>query len=324
MSEAAIVEVNPDGTIEYRASALGGCELALLAARLGYDAIPLKADAPILKTFAAGHRIEDEVIEALFPKVKHRQFETRLKVTNRISVIGHVDGIYDGDILEIKSQNMEEFERFELNGWEAGLFLKYKWQVSSYMLGFGQSNPRLKLVRALRDENGEWTGKTATTIHPFPFYSEQDIRARILKIESAAQTGVLMATCTPSFPCPYFYLHEELDREMVDDEGIDILAKEYEAARRAEATAKGKKEYTRKALREVLSEDDPNLLPKITTASGAKVTFYSAANARQWDKKKLEEHLKSIGKSVEDFQTPATKSERLRVTLPEGEGNDAS
>jgi hypothetical protein len=312
MSDAAIVTVNGNGTIEYRASALGGCEKALLAARLGYDAIPLRPDTPILKTFAAGHRIEDEVLAAHFPHVTMRQEEVRLAITNRIHVVGHIDGFNDGELLEIKSQNQQEFERFELNGWETGLFPKYKWQVSAYMLGLGMQ-PRLRLIRALRDENGEWTGKMSQYLVHFPFYSEQHIRERILKIEAMAATGVLLADCIPSFPCPYFYLHDEIDRDVIDDEGIDILAKEYEEARRTEATAKGKKEYTKKALREVLEED------KITTASGAKVTFYQAGNPKRLDIKKLEEYFKKIGIKLDDYYVPQTKSERLRVTLPERE-----
>ena len=316
MSDAAIVVVNSDGTIEYRSSALGGCDMALLAARLGYEAVPLKADAPIMKVFEAGHRIEDQVRDAYFPNATDLQKEVRLQITSRIWVVGHIDFSDDGDIVEVKSQNLEEFEKFEVNGWEAGLFPKYKWQVSSYMLGWKKPKPRLKLVRALRDEKGGWTGRTATDIVHFPFYNETHIRERVLNIEVAASTGVLMATCTPSFPCPYFYLHEELDRELIDDEGIDILAKEYKQAQQDEATAKGKKEHTKKALREVMEDD------KITTLSGAKVTFYSAANPRQLDRNKLDAHLKTHGKSLADFQTPATKSERLRVTLPEG--NDES
>src|SRR5262249_23096922 len=140
----------------------------------------------------------------------------------------------------------------------------------------------LKLIRALRDEDGEWTGEIKVSHVDVPFYSVEDIRRRVLGIEAAAATGVLMADCTQSFPCPYFYLHEEIDRELIDDEGVEILAREYKAAGVEEATAKGKKANARKALREAVDGQ------RYRTHTGVKITFYESSDPPRLDKELLE------------------------------------
>jgi len=319
MSDAAYVTVAGD-VVQYRASALGGCDLALLAARLDYDVVPIREDAPIMKVFAAGHRIEDEVL-AQFPTVRHRQQETILQVTGKIMVVGHIDGIddYDNSIVEVKSQSQEEWDRFERHHWDAGFFPKYKWQVSSYMLSlptiFG-GHRTLKLIRALRGEDGEWTGETSISHVDNPFYTVAQIRERILKIEAAAATGVLMAECTPTFPCPYFYLHEEIDRELIDDDSIEVLAREYGEAMAAEAVAKGKKANTRKALRAALDGD------KYRTETGVRITFYEQNDPPRLDKELLEGFLSLHNRGLDEFMKKG-RSERMRVTIPK-EDNAAS
>jgi hypothetical protein len=321
LSDAAYVTVTAEGKVEYRASALGGCDLALLAARLGYDAIPIREDAKILKVFEAGHRIEDEVLNEYFPTtVVQRQETVRLPITRNIDVVGHIDGFdtTDGCIVEVKSQSQDAWDLFEKKHWDAGLFLKYKWQVSAYMWAhFGPfSHHPLKLIRALRDENQEWTGEYTASYVDYPFYSIAQIRERILRIELAAQTGVLIAECTPSFPCPYFYLHEEIDRDMIDDESVCALAREYVEAKQTEAIAKGKKANVKKALRIAVEKD------KYKTKDGYKITFYTASDPPRLDKELLEGFLKVHNRELNEFMKQG-RSERLRITPPE-EGEHGS
>lgn len=290
--------------------------MALLAARLGYDAVPVKADAPIMRVFAAGHRIENEVLkqEWLAERIEDRQFEVRLPVTGRIHVVGHIDGhdVADDTLIEVKSQNEEEWDRFSRDGWEAGFFPKYKWQTSVYMHATGLS---LKLIRALRDKDGDWTGDTQVSYISEPFYTIADIRTRVLKVEAAAATGVLNAECTPSFPCPYFYLHDEVDRELITDDGVDILAREYAEASRDENIAKGRKSEARRGLRTAIDKD------KCVTTSGVKVSFYTAANPPKLDREMLSEVLVPIGRDIDEFMVQG-KSERIKVTLPKDKDED--
>ena len=269
----------------------------------------------MMKVFAAGHRIEDEVLERFYPETRMRQQEVTLPLTNKIVVVGHIDGfdIEDGCLVEVKSQNKEEWDRFDREGWNAGLFVKYKWQVSAYMLGMAgvTSPPVVKLLRALRNDKGEWTGDMDVSYVDRPFYTKEQIRARVLRIEAAAHTGVLVAECDNSFPCPYFYIHEEIDRELIDDDAIEQLAREYEEARRDESTAKGRREATRKALRVAIDGD------KSRTASGIKITFYKASSAPRLDKELIEGFLSTHDRTLDQFMRKGAESERLRVTIPE-------
>lgn len=306
MSEAPLVRVRDDGVIEYRASALGGCDMALLAARLGYDAVPLKADSPMMKVFNRGERIEDEILDGQ-PYIRERQQEIWLDVTNKLKVIGHIDGYdsYDKCVVEVKSQSQDAWDAFEKDRWLSGLWPRYKWQVSSYMLAY---DAPLKLIRVLVDKDGNRQAIDPSYVDE-PFYSMAEIRSRILRVEAAAATGVLNAECSKMFPCPYFYLHDELDRELVDDETIDVLAREYAAAGAEEKAAGGKKRAARTALREAIDKD------RYKTSSGVRVTFYTANNPPQLDKEMLELFLKKHDREVGEFMR-TSQSERVKVTLP--------
>jgi len=290
--------------------------MALLAARLGYEPVPLKADAPMMRVFERGKRIEDEYLES-HRYICERQQEIYLDVTGRLKVVGHIDGFardsFQGHVVEIKSQNRVAWDEFERSHWDSGLFPKYKWQVSCYMIAY---DAPLKLVRVLVDDEGRAVEEHVSYVDE-PFYSLADIRSRILRVEAAAATGVLSAECTPAFPCPYFYLHEEIDRELIDDETIDVLAHEYEDARAASAAARGKQDAARRALREASEQD------KYETASGVRVTFYMAKNPPKVDRESLDEFLKENGRKFDEFTTQG-QSERLRVTLPKEDDESTS
>lgn len=309
--DGPIVQCHPDGRVVYRASALGGCDLALLAARLEYEAIPPPTN--LQKAYDRGQKVEPIVLDMLRRdrgwQIVSPQREVELPLTSKISVVGHTDGeTWESSpgrrVVEVKSQSELEWKRFATDGWDGGFFPKYKWQLSAYMLALDL--PAF-MVRAL------WDGEKVADIDVIevaePFYTLEDIRRRVLRIEAAAATGVLLADCTSDYGCPYFYLHEEVDRELVTDVAIGKLAHEYEDARRERVVADGKMKVARRALREGIDGD------KVATEDGTKVTFYMASNPPQLNKERLEGVLKIAGLSLADFQT-VTKSERIRVTLP--------
>lgn len=298
--------------------------MMLLAARLEYEAI--QTPAKMQAAYDRGHKAEEIVVEKLRQEygwsVVSPQLEVVLQVSGKISVVGHVDGIrWDGrwqegasgdqPVIEIKSQNRTEWDRFDNEGWNGGLFPRYKWQLSSYM--HAESRPAV-LIRALW-EDGDVQELAFHDIFE-PWYSVAEIRARVLRIEAVAQTGVLAAECQVQFPCPYFYLHEELDRELVDDTTIETLAATYEELRREAANVKGQQDATRRALREAVGDD-----LKVQTADGTKVTFYMAANPPTLDKARLNARLERDGDALDNYLNK-TKSERIRVTLPDNSTKD--
>lgn len=280
--------------------------MALLAARLGYEAVPLAADSKMMKVFERGHRVENEILEDK-PGITYRQHKIDVPLTGKIHVVGHIDGFkfLDHAVVEVKSQSREAWDEFEAKHWNAGLFPKYKWQVSCYMHAF---ECPLLLIRALVDDDGRVVARDESFVDE-PFYSIAEIRSRVLRVEAAAATGVLNAECINSFPCPYFYLHDEVDRELIDDESVEALAREYACAGADAKAARGRQEAAKRALRETVEGN------KYSTESGVRITFYAASNPPQLDKELLVPFLEGHGRTLDQFMMQG-KSERLKVTLP--------
>lgn len=306
--DGAIVQSTPDGKILYRASGLASCTKALVAARLGFE--PLPPPPEVAARFREGHDHEDLIVRWLAERgteVVDREMAVELRVTDKVSVVGHIDGRTrnrDG-VVEMKSQSQDAWDDFARRGWESGFFPKYKWQVSVYIQALKASY--LKLVRKNRN-----TGEHRIEIVWEPFYSVADIRARVLRVEALARAQEPPSTCDQKdYPCPYVYLHEGSGEvELLDDPAIDLLAREYSEAATEEKLAKSRKESIRKALHAAAKGG------KLQTVTGTKVTFYSAKNPPQVDKQRLNEVLKDRGETVEDNYMTTSMSERLRVTLP--------
>jgi hypothetical protein len=313
--DGAIVQVAPDGTIQYRASGLANCTKALVAARLGYE--PLSPPEGMAARFREGHDHEPLIVrnlEEIGYKVYGREASVELVVTSRIKVTGHIDGVAyfqhssEGAILEMKTQSQDAWDEFERRGWESGFFPKYKLQVSVYMNAM-----MLPLLLVRKNRN---TGEVKTESVVKPFYTRLEIKQKVLAIEAAARAAMEPpAECDARmYPCPYYYLHEdESDRELVvlDDPGIDVLAKEYADAAVEAKRAKARQDAARKGLRAGLESD------KVVTATGVKVSFYQQKNPPFIDKQKMA----AAGLNPDDFISQGT-SERIRVTLPKGEDND--
>lgn len=282
--DGSAVQVAEDGSIVYRASALGSCTKLLAALRMGYEEAPVPAQ--IAKVFQSGHDSE-ELVHARMPLVA-RQSEARLEVSSKIVVVGHVDGVSDS-VDEVKSQSQLEWDRFERDGWEGGFFPKYKWQASAYMLAFGLP---LRLIRFNRA-----TQEIKTQVYFDPWYSLTDIRARVLSIESQAAGGVLPAACDPlQYPCPVYYLHDDAEDAEYGDEAVDVLARQYTNARTVAKIADEKAKVSKVALRTVGK--------KIKTAIGTRVTFFDTGRV-----------VDPVKRQPDEFWLE-TSWENVRVTLP--------
>jgi hypothetical protein len=325
VSDAPIV-YEQDGKVIYRASALGGCTKALVAARLGYEASPTPEG--MQKTFRAGHDAEEVVKAELRSRgwvISNEQAEVTYSVSGKLRVVGHIDGVgslplHDLGVpetlvgIEIKSQNQEEWDRFGREGWTSGFWSKYRWQISVYALAL---QIPFCIVRFNRDDPNVESRLDIT--QDIPFCSPSDIAVRVLDIERQARNGKLPTGCDTSlqFPCPYFRLHED-DREIIDDQQVEDLATIYEGLKRVVAQAERDQEEARKTLRDMLGTDG-----KFVTRNGTKISFYQQNNPPRLNVEKLREFLKEAGRTLEEFQT-TTSSERLRITIrkTEEDGGD--
>lgn len=295
--DASSVQVAPDGLVIYRASALGGCTKQLIALRQGYEEAPVPAQ--MQKVFDAGHDWE-EVVHARMPLVA-RQTRIELAVSSKIAVVGHVDGVSD-TVDEVKSQNQDEWDKFERDGWDMNpLWAKYKWQASAYMIALERP---LRLIRVLRDSDPA-NPRISTQVYFEPWYSLAEIRARVLTIESQAAVGVLPVACDPSvqYPCPVYYLHEYAEFEY-GDETVDVLARQYNNAKTVEKIAKQKADESKRALR-VKGV-------KMRTSTGTKVTFFEGHRLND-----------PIRREPDEFWLETTW-ENVRVTLPKASTHEGS
>lgn len=297
-----------NGLIIYRASALGGCLRALVASRLGFVQMP--APRFIQGKYDEGHSAEDVVVEKL--KKEHgipvvgRQIETITHITEKVKVVGHIDGMVMGknQLVEIKSQTDLEWDKFEKDGWNSGLFPRYQWQLSSYFHSNYAFDDCL-FVRYNRD-----TGRISKELITKPFYSLAHIRSRVLGAESYVADGVVPETCdVMMYPCPVYYLHEETDREELAEETRE-LAIAYKKAQTAEKVAKQEKDELRRVLREAAGSK------RKLSGDGVRVTFYDV----KWRTEKkvlgpLECLAVSIGKGLAELGKIDGKQERLRVSV---------
>lgn len=332
------VQVGDDGTITYRASALGGeCTRALVLSRLGYDERPPPAD--MQERFNEGHLHEDAVLARMKDEgwtIWDQQAEVSLMVSGKIRVVGHIDAKgavvlskegFDKDVtprvVEVKSQSKDEFAAFQSSGWESGYFPRYKWQLSCYMHATG-----LPAVVVRKDRN---SGKLALEWVDEPFYTVQQIRSRVLSVEVLAADGIGPEECGPGtiYPCPFFYMPGHgsdrtknkgvvpVNRKIIAGEEaqrLDDLARRHEIARENERTAKAAKDAARSALVEAGGGASG-----LDLETGTRVTFWSQRQGPRRLSAEMEERLRAAilfyhGIDIDQYRDQAV-SNRMRITL---------
>lgn len=311
--DGAIVQVVGDRVV-YRASALGGCTKALIAARVGFDALDPKVKPEF---FEAGNRAEDAWFKTATAQgrvFEGQQMEVTLQLTQNIAVVGHLDGIEDlnssvmwDQTIEVKSMSDAEWRKVNWQRvWDhPGLIQKYKWQMSVYI--HAREGRPLLAVFYNRD-----TAETKEFLVKDAFYTVDDIRARVLAIEVAAREAELPVLCDkPSYPCPYFYLHEDALPEELADPELQALAGQYHKAQQDEKVAKAVKDQTKQSLMK-------NLGVGKYESGEWKVTVYEAKNPPTFNVGAMADD----GIDVAKYQK-VTVSTRLRVTRKEmGDGAD--
>lgn len=250
--DGRLVYVDPaTNLIVYRASGLGGCKKALLAARLGYDEIYSgRGGKP--QIFAEGELHENAVVDRMRLmgwEIADQQLEIVLQIRRYIvQVVGHIDGMarlhetvsYQPDqlgpwkLLEIKSMGTKEYSKFRELAWDTpGLIQKYKWQISCYMYALATEGMlfRPAILAVKNRDNGElWLENIDK-----PFFTFHEISARILEIEQWVKDGLgpeQLVCDVPNFFCPYSYLHEhDSEYELISDRDMMNAAMAYKESK---------------------------------------------------------------------------------------------
>lgn len=346
--------------IIYRGSEIGSCLKAMVAKRLGYTLldqtkVKTKAGVELQELYDEGKRLEDVAVEKLCwdgYKITHQQLEIDIPVIGNVIIQLHIDGLIDNNalwrnfkLLEIKSMRPASFQSAVNLGWSmGGLMEKYKWQVSTYLHGvrwhFG--DPKIEAVLNIIDSDpllNDDDRKMFQLYTENPHYSIAEVKERVILAESWVRRGELPPSCDyPSFPCAFFYLHEEGEMEQFDDETIDLVIREFKKAQRDKKVAEDQEKEARKLLtklrdkapieaksskKKVLDSGEEVVLEsiKVQTKGGGKVTWYEQMNPPKLDVEKA----KKDGVDLEKYKVQE-KSWRLRAEEGEsgemGEGNE--
>jgi hypothetical protein len=239
----------------FRASALGGCLRALVAARLGYDPLPFDEASEL--RMGEGNLHEPVIVEWLKTDgwtVTDQQKLIELTVADTLVVRGHIDGQarHTGPprLLEIKAMGQDPFKR-----WVADRFAsndRYAWQVSAYMHALDL--PGLFVVK---NRNTGEVDVFEVDEAPIPLAK---IKARVAQVEAIARRGDFPACDTEYlWNCPYRFLHDQKElplggEAVVDAAEVDALAAAYDRARTQATQADTMKKLARDRLAEVVRD----------------------------------------------------------------------
>ncbi len=199
----------------YRASSLGYSLEQLVAPHLGYA--PLDPPEFLQNAYDEGNRLEPIVLNYLRSlewEITGEQTEVEIQIIpGEVIIQGHIDGIAEECVLEVKTMAHAAYLDWVKNGWDSKspLIEKYKWQASAYMIATGREHIMVAWDKS--DEDSIHIQTQAT-----PFYPVETLANKVLAAEQHIREGTLPEGCT-DWPCPFFYLHA--DKEQVPVESAD-------------------------------------------------------------------------------------------------------
>lgn len=272
-----IVSLLDDGRWSYRASALGHCAEALLAARQGFQGMapPPKMQA----VFDDGKRAEPHILARIADEhgwklAVNQLVLDPLTVGTQAIVEGSIDAFgthefYGPAGVEVKNVAQSTWDNWHRHHWGDPLFAGYSWQLSVYWHALnGTFFEQAGTVPILFGIHNKATGDIDLTLISEPLVPLARIVARVMEIEIRARRGDTPICTTPRYPCPYWYLHPEdqaTDLDPIVLAKIDTLATEYKRATALAADADRLKTEAKAALLDLLPRDDNDKLTSVRT-----------------------------------------------------------
>lgn len=297
-----------DGRWVYRASAVGSCIRALVAARQGYAPMPFPDRT--LQIMEEGNIHEPHILAAVSQQgyaIASEQDEVEVPVIRGVVIRGHIDGIASTGgvdrVVDAKAMSKDVFEKWSRHGLKA--FPRYAIQLAIYMGALGLGG-----MMACKNRNDGTVD--VKTFDELPIKLSV-IKAKVARVEMLAKKGELPTCDTEDqWGCVYRYLHEarEPDDAYDEDEVIDALAGEYHRTALAVKQAEERQRECRTRLIKALGE-----------RSRCKTSSWSVtrveANRKRLDMEALKEAV-----DVRPFET-AYLVEQLRVSAVKPKGAKA-
>ncbi len=284
VSDNRSIVYHENGNTIYRASAVGSCIKALVAAGLGYQEHRPANTSDILDLAAEeGNLHEDAIIDRLaadgyrFDPAAQQVIEIR--VIPNVYIRGHIDGIVKPPkaqhrrVFEAKSMSKDRFKRWKAGGFDQSEFFRYAVQISCYMEALG-----MNAVYAVKDRNsGELDIQELKT----PPIAWDYIKRKVITAQQHILREKLpdcVASSGEKYFCAFGYLHDE-DYGEHDDGEVDHSTQTLIAEFAAEHHKLGQEIKRLEALQDERREIGKRMLnligehgPKYVSAGGYKVT----------------------------------------------------
>jgi len=220
----------------YRASGIGSCVTALIAAKMGHEEQRFaKAEKIMMDAANEGSAQEGIILNTLKTIEGWRIQEDgsqdlmELKIIPNVYIRGHIDGIVtpkgmrNPRLLEVKTMSDARFKKWISYGNDARTrlltdeFDKYAWQISAYMHHY-----EMPAMYVVKNRNSGTLDISEIKIPPIDL---KVIRKKIIEVERLFLKGDL-PTCnltSERFFCPYPYLHNGDTFGDEDDDDFDPI-----------------------------------------------------------------------------------------------------
>jgi exonuclease VII small subunit len=261
-----------DGKVIYRASSVGMCDSALIAIRQG--ATPMMPPEWLLEKMQEGTDNEALIVEGARAFLhqgevvsSQDEFEILVYVKSdgtKVVVRGHTDGMLFGsaDVPFISGKSKLDYYGVEAKKLGPALYGKWERSTEYFFKEMPYYRDQLTLyMEAMGYEFlyavGKWdpeekrVEKVDVRRITAPPSDINVIKAKIIKVEAMAETGVMPVCEGTMYPCPVYYLHQGVEREE-GDKALDEAVQAYLEALAAEKAAKKDKEEAFKLVQELM------------------------------------------------------------------------
>lgn len=265
-----------DGAVYYRASAIGSCVRALVAAAKPKAYPPRPHPEWFMDVLNEGKRMETVIDNAWQEQTDVPTINHQARVTLYIGEINgkdvYVEGSIDGQRAD--RNTLREYKKFRDSTWPTfvrngiEVHVNYPWQTSVYMHG-GEFDD-VEFVGGhywcTKDDDGNITEEGISEVHghtltgpPIPLKA---IRLKVAMVERLINDGYdpKEVECSVKFPCAWWYLHDIKDDDKPERVEVDLSTEWLDAitqlgrARETKAQAEREEKAAKAALDALLGE----------------------------------------------------------------------